>query len=141
VLLLDPQEGALLWDKIYKTSYDPYLPMDKINDALNKAYKLRSQEDPDLTYLTKRIELNDQINAQKTISLNLEQRKSRKKEYKQIELNIENTYLKTIGKPVIKEITQETSAIKDFKKMIINQTHQVMSDLIAYSKKNKLSWQ
>jgi len=135
------QEGALLWDKIYKTSYDPYLPMDKINDALNKAYKLRSQEDPDLTYLTKRIELNDQINAQKTISLNLEQRKSRKKEYKQIELNIENTYLETIGKPVIKEITQETSAIKDFKKMIINQTHQVMSDLIAYSKKNKLSWQ
>lgn len=134
------QKGALPWDKIPKTYYRPYPVIPGLNQTLIRAYDNRVLNDPDLIYLKNRIDLSEKKSNQSKISLNLEQRKQRKAEYKLKELEIENKYLSAIGKQELSEFDPEKAAFKEFKQMMMKQTHQIMADLVIYTRKNSLSW-
>jgi carboxyl-terminal processing protease len=133
-------DGALPWDTTVKTFYKAYRSLYSMNKKLEAGYQERSLKDPGLTYLRKKIALTSEINSQTTLSLNLDARKSRKKTYEQLELDIENNYLRSRGKAPLENLDQKDTEISDFKEILMNQTHLVMADLIDLSHEFDFSW-
>lgn len=133
-------DGALPWDTTIRTSYSAYRSLDPVNEKLAGRYQERSLKDPGLNYLKKRIEMASEINSQPSISLNLADRKSRKEQYERLELDIENGYLKSLGKDPIETIDQEDTKIGDFKKILMSQTHLIMADFIDASRDLGYAW-
>ena len=64
----------------------------------------------------------------------------KKKQYEQLEIKIENDYLRSIGKPTIEKLDQENMKTDDLKKILIDQTHLVMADFIDLSNDLNFSW-
>ncbi len=133
-------DGALPWDRTMKTNYSAYQPLNEIYKKLAEGYEERAFKDPGLNYLKKRIEISAELNSKAALSLNLESRKSRKKQYEQDELVIKNEYFKAIGKDPIEKPSQENTGIEDAKTILMNQTHLVMADFIKFSKGLGFSW-
>jgi len=133
-------DGALPWDTTVRTSYNSYRKLQGIHSKIFVQYQKRSLKDPGLNYLNKRIEMISKLNSQTSISLNLNARKSRKKYYEQLELDIENDYLKAIGKDPIEKFDQDGAKTSDFKKILMNQTHLVMADFIDISSDFGFLW-
>ncbi len=133
-------EGALPWDTITKISYNAYPSLSLVNEKLNMIYQQRSLKDPGLIYLKRIIEIASDLNDQGSLPLNLDARKSKKKQYEQLEIKIENDYLRSIGKPTIEKLDQENMKTDDLKKILIDQTHLVMADFIDLSNDLNFSW-
>ena len=133
-------DDALPWDTTIRTSYNSYRKLQVIYSKLFTRYQARSIKDPGLNYLNKRIQMISKLNSQTSISLNLNERKSRKKHYEQLKLDIENDYLKAIGKDPIEKLDQDAAKISDFKKILMDQTHLVMADFIDISNDFGFSW-
>ncbi|MDA3916942.1 MAG: carboxy terminal-processing peptidase [Deltaproteobacteria bacterium] len=133
-------ENALPWDTTIRTSYSPYKGLQNIEKELMAQYKQRSAQDPGINYLSKRIEITSRLNHETSVSLNLDIRKSRKKHYEITELDIENDYLKSMGRDPIANFDQEDIKISDFKKILMSQTHLVMGDFISLAKIHGYSW-
>ena len=133
-------EGALPWDTTIKTSFAPYKGLQPIEKKLMAQYNQRSDNDPGINYLNKRIEMTSRLNQRTSISLNLETRKSRKKEYERLELDIENRYSKAIGRDPIDTLDQKDIEISDFKEILIIQAYFVMCDFINLIKIHGYSW-
>ena len=133
-------KGALPWDTTIKTVYTAYKKLDTIEKKLIEQYKQRSVKDPGLNYLKKKIEIIDKLNKNTLLSLNLKLRKSKKKEYELSELDIENKYLKSMGKEPIVNLDQKDTKINDFKKIFMTQAHLVMADFIDLAKFHDFSW-
>ncbi len=133
-------EGALPWDTTIKTSYIPYKGLDNIENTLDKQYAKRSAKDPGINYLNKRIDIISQLNKQTSLSLNLEQRKSKKKQYEQSELDIENDYLKATGKEPMENFDEKETKMNDFKKILKDQAYLVMADFINLANNHGYSW-
>lgn len=71
------QSNALPWDEIISAQFKPTNQVDqKIVDQLNELYRLHLNEDPDLRKLVAEIEKSKQEMLQKSISLNLEERRT-----------------------------------------------------------------
>ncbi|RLB97263.1 MAG: tail-specific protease, partial [Deltaproteobacteria bacterium] len=87
-----------------------------------------------------RIGLITKLNSNTSISLNLTARESKKKQYEQSELDIENDYLRSTGKEPIEKFDQEVMKINDFKEILMNQTHVVMADFIDLSNQFGFTW-
>ncbi len=109
-------DGALTWDKAGTVLYNSYPTLYLLNKALNYRYKERAQQDPGLRYLKKKIKIASNINSQSSISLNLNTRKSKKEHYEQLELDIENEYLMSLGKTPIKDLDKKRCRNKRFQR-------------------------
>ena len=133
-------DGALPWDTTTKTSYNAYPSLSLVNKKLNIGYQKRSLKDPGLNYLRESVEMASRLNDEASLSLNLDDRKFKKKQYEQLEIDIENDYLKAIGKPLIEKLDQKNIKTDDFKKILMDQTHQIMADFIDLSKDLAFSW-
>jgi carboxyl-terminal processing protease len=133
-------DGAMLWDTTNRTSYNAYRSLSLVNKKLNADYKKRSLKDPGLNYLKKRIETASMLDTQTSLSLNLDVRKSEKKQYEQLEIDIENDYLRSIGKAPLEKLDQKDMKTDYFKKILIDQTHLVMADFIGISNDLGFSW-
>jgi len=133
-------DGALPWDTTAKTSYNAYPSLSLINKKLNIGYQKRSLKDPGLNYLRESVEMASRLNDEASLSLNLDDRKFKKKQYEQLEIDIENDYLTAIGKPLIKKLDQKNIKTDDFKKILMDQTHLIMADFIDLSKDLAFSW-
>jgi carboxyl-terminal processing protease len=133
-------DGAMPWDTTTRTSYNAYPSLSLMNKRLNKDYKQRSLKDPGLNYLKKRIETASKLNTQTLLSLNLNVRKLEKKHYEQLEIDIENDYLRSVGKEPIEKLDQKDMETDAFKKILMDQTHLVMADFIELSNDLGFSW-
>ena len=133
-------DGALPWDTTRRTSYRAYPSLYETNQKLSEGYQKRSEKDPGVVYLKKRIQMMSELDAQTDLSLNLETRKARKKQYEQLELAIENDYLTSMGKPAMEKFDKKDPEIADIKKILMNQTHLVMADFIDLSRDLDLTW-
>jgi len=133
-------DGALPWDTTTRSSYNSYRKLQDIYQKLFTRYQERSLEDPGLKYLNKRIQMISKLDSQTSFSLNLDIRKSKKKQYEKLELDIENDYLKSIGQAPLKEFGQDHTKTSDFKEILMRQTHLVMADFIDLSNNLNYSW-
>ena len=133
-------DGSLPWDQTMKTIYSSYQPLDGIDKKLSERYEERSLKDPGLNYLKKRIEIGAELNSKAALSLNLEARKLRKKQYEKAELDVKDEYLKAVGKKPTEKTSQEDTGIEDAKTILMDQTYLVMADFINFSKNLGFSW-
>ncbi len=133
-------DGAMPWDRILRTAYRPYRSLEEIHKNLKLAYEERSQADPGLIYLKKKIEIADELNTRTSLSLNLEKRKSQKKQYEQAEQDIANTFLKAMGKPEGTDMDPKTTDMEDARTILMTQTYEVMADFIHWSGLLGFSW-
>lgn len=98
------EENALPWDKINKAEYA------KLNDItidvtyLTDLYKKRIKDNSEFNYLLDDIETYKAEKDDKTISLNLEERKTKREERKEKRLIRANERLISMGKEAVKDL-------------------------------------
>ncbi len=132
--------GALKWDTINRSSYSSYRNFYSILQKLSQKYEDRSKNNPGFAYINKRLEMASKLNNEKKLSLDIDARKEKKREIEKLELQVENEYLKTIGEPPILELNQEETKLKDFKTILMEETHLVMADFIDLSNDLGYTW-
>jgi carboxyl-terminal processing protease len=133
-------EGALPWDTILKTRYNAYPSLAPVYKILGDEYQARAVDDPGMIYLKKRIELTDQVNAQKTLSLNLERRREKIDLYSRQELENENEYRAALGKKPLASLEDEGIELKASKEIMMEQTQFVMADFITAAARLGYIW-
>jgi len=133
-------DGALLWDTIRKTRYNAYRSLEPLYETLSDKYQKRAQNDPGMIYLKNRIELANRLNGQKTLSLNLAQRKGKIDLYTSLELENENEYRVALGKKPLESLDDDSIKLKDSKEIMMEQTHYVMADFISIAAKMGYIW-
>ncbi len=74
------RETALPWDTIRTTKFQAGAPLDSTISSLTSSYESRSKDDPDYQYLTAGIHDVEQIRAQKSVSLNIEDRRAERED-------------------------------------------------------------
>ncbi len=133
-------DGALPWDTTVRSLYTAYPKLDAISMQLKENYQHRAISDPGLNYLEKRIQMISSLDSEKTLSLNINERKQQKGALEQQELDIENQYRNAIGKPNLKDLSDEDSKLTDLKEILMVQTHLVMADYIDLINDYGYSW-
>ncbi len=84
------RESALPWDTIRTTKFRPGEPLDSTISSLSASHSLRSQGDPDFQYLVEGIRDIEEVRARKSVSLNIENRRTEREESMQRRLEREN---------------------------------------------------
>ncbi len=84
------RESALPWDTIRTTKFRAGEPLDNTINTLTASYITRSKEDPDFQYLLDGIRDIEEVRARKTVSLNIEKRRSEREENMARRLEREN---------------------------------------------------
>lgn len=72
------RENALPWDTVATTRFSAGLPLDNTIESLTANHVARSKDDPNLQYQLDRIQAGKRIRNQKSVSLNIETRRSAK---------------------------------------------------------------
>ncbi len=70
------RENALPWDTIDKTRFDAGTPLDNTIESLTANYVARSKDDPNFQYQMESIQAGNRIRDQKTLSLNIDARRT-----------------------------------------------------------------
>lgn len=84
------RDTALPWDTIRTTKFRAGAPLDSTISSLTARHISRSKDDPDYQYLMEDIQDVEQIRAQKTVSLNIEERRAEREDETQRRLAREN---------------------------------------------------
>lgn len=134
------QEGALLWDRIMATRYNAYRPLDPIIQVVSDQYTQRASKAPGMIYLKKRIEMANQLNDQKTLSLNLEHRQKMDQDQIARELALENQFREDKGEDPLESMDEGGPKLKKFKEIIMEQTQHLTVDFIRLAIKLGYYW-
>ena len=84
------QENALPWDNIHSVPFRPSSGVKQYIAALNEQHNHRVANDPDFVHLIDQLSLSDSWDADKSISLNLEKRRARNREWDNQQFLLEN---------------------------------------------------
>lgn len=84
------RETALPWDTIRTTKFQAGAPLDNTISSLTASYNSRSREDPDYQYLMAGIQDVEQMRAQTSVSLNIEDRRAEREDEINRRLDREN---------------------------------------------------
>ncbi len=133
-------DGALLWDTTIKSSYKSYKDLSPSLTLLWQEHKKRSASEPGLIYLKKRLDLTSKLDKKIEWSLNEQVRKDHKNTIEELELEIENEFLKATGKETITQLSQRETRINDYKEILLKETQMVMVDFIKISKEMGYNW-
>jgi len=104
------RDTALPWDRIQPTRFRPMPGLDAELDKLRKDQAARSAEDPDYRYLVSDVAAFKELNAQKTVSLNLKTRQAENKALEQGRLDRENKRRAALGIAPLTGVDQLESA-------------------------------
>jgi carboxyl-terminal processing protease len=84
------QDNALPWDRIRRVPHTTETDLRPLIGALTENHTKRRRSDPDFVSLVDKIELSDNWDSQKTLSLNLEKRRLRSESWDKQLFEIEN---------------------------------------------------
>jgi carboxyl-terminal processing protease len=90
--------NALPYDTIPPTVYPASTTISQLMPRLKKEHRERVTDDPDFQYLVKRIQLRRKQSDQETVSLDIEQRRSKREQIKQKLLELANADRQADGK-------------------------------------------
>jgi carboxyl-terminal processing protease len=104
------RDTALPWDRIQPTRFRPDTGLDAELDTLRMHQSTRSNEDPDYRFLLSDIAAFQAVNAQKTVSLNLDARVAENKSLEEGRLARENARRAALNLPALTDVAQLESA-------------------------------
>jgi carboxyl-terminal processing protease len=119
------RDGSLPWNRIRSAdfrregAYAPLLP------ELQREHDARIQQDPNFQFTVSEIGALDKMRIEKSVSLNLEQRKAERTARTAEQLARENARRQALGEPVLKAATE----IKDPPDAILGEAAEITADL------------
>ena len=124
------RDTALPWDRIQPTRFRPAGDLSAEIQTLRADETAHSAEDPDFRYLVSDIQAFDQANKQKTLSLNLEKRKSENKRLETDRLDRENERRKALGLEPVASVDKLNDAELP-EKILLDEAARVTADMVA----------
>ena len=98
------QDNALPWDRIRRVPHTTKTNLQPLIGALTENHTKRRQSDPDFVSLVDKIELSDNWDSQKTLSLNLEKRRLRSESWEKQLFAIENKRRQAKGLNIFEDL-------------------------------------
>jgi carboxyl-terminal processing protease len=127
------RDTALPWDRIQPTRFRPNSTLATYMAELRAHQQSRAANDPDFGYLLSDVAAFKEINAQKSVSLNLETRIAENQRVEEGRLDRENARRSALGlEPVtsVEEITEtETSD-----QIVLQQAARVVAEIAAHAR-------
>lgn len=131
-------DTALKWDVIEPAKFKRVGDFNEYIQSLTSLHHERIKSDREFQYLIEDIEDLNRRREEKTVSLNLQERKDLRKKDKQKQLDRENERRKSQGKKAILEIDEDTemTEVEDSK---LNETANILLDLIKLQNSQKVA--
>ena len=98
------EPNALAWDKIAPSDYKGFLNIDAYVNDLTRMHEERIKDDVAFKIMKEDMDRYLKLKAEKTLSVNLAERRKMQQEDEKYRLNAVNERLKSIGKKPIKDI-------------------------------------
>ena len=98
------QDNALPWDRIRRVPHTTETNLQPLIGALTENHTKRRRSDPDFVSLVDKIELSDNWDSQKTLSLNLEKRRLRSESWDKQLFEIENRRRQAKGLDIFEDL-------------------------------------
>ena len=98
------QDNALPWDRIRRVPHTTETNLQPLIGALTENHTKRRRSDPDFVSLVDKIELSDNWDSQKTLSLNLEKRRLRSESWDKQLFKIENKRRQAKGLDIFEDL-------------------------------------
>ena len=98
------QDNALPWDRIRRVPHTSETDLQPLIGALTENHTKRRRSDPDFVSLVDKIELSDNWDSQKTLSLNLEKRRLRSESWDKQLFEIENKRRQAKGLDIFEDL-------------------------------------
>jgi carboxyl-terminal processing protease len=126
-------EAALPWDRIAGVPFQTLRQPASMPTAttLIRDEGVRSQKDPDYRWLVSQVGAFEAERKQKTLSLNLADRKAERERLDAERLARENQRLTLLGKPVLKSNEELEASADKRPDIVLDQTAQVVADILA----------
>ncbi|MET1255559.1 carboxy terminal-processing peptidase [Aliikangiella maris] len=131
-------DSALKWDVIEAVEYKPAGNFSHYLGKLTQSHLQRIKDDVEFQYLIDDIEEINKRRQEKTISLNIETRKMKRKQDKQKQLDRENQRRQAIGKKPILQIDENTE-LTETPDSKLKETANILVDLISLQTSQKLA--
>ena len=123
------RDTALPWDRIQPTRFRPVPGLDAELDTLRSHETTRSANDPDFRYLVSDVAAIKELNAQKSVSLNLKTRQAENKAIEQGRLARENTRRAALGIAPLTSVEQLDSAELP-ETILLHEAARVVADMV-----------
>ena len=107
------QDNALPWDRIRRVPHTTKTDLQPLIGALTENHTKRRRSDPDFVSLVDKIELSDNWDSQKTLSLNLEKRRLRSESWDKQLFEIENRRRQAKGLDIFEDLESWRSSGKE----------------------------
>jgi carboxyl-terminal processing protease len=133
-------DGALPWDTIPNAPFPAYPPLAPLYETLNLEYQKRRQIDPGMIYLEKRLALISQQETRYRLPLDIKIRQKERQQLQQTEIEIENEYLASQGKPPVKSLEETPPVLNRYKEILLQQAQWIMADMILLTKQQGYAW-
>ncbi|QBG34701.1 carboxy terminal-processing peptidase [Litorilituus sediminis] len=127
------EENALPWDQIAKAQYTPLNDISTDIDYLTSLYQQRIKENQEFKYLLEDIETYKAEKDDKTISLNLAERKAKREQRKAKRLKRVNEQLAKLGKEKISDLDDLDDELDELDPFL-DETARITFDLISLGK-------
>ncbi len=101
------RDSALPWDRINSTRYRAESPLDTLIGELSSGFRQRLVDDPDLEHLVGNIAAAEEIRDRKSVSLNLETRRTERELIKAERLARDNTRRVALGLEPLASLDEE----------------------------------
>ena len=121
-------DDALPWDRIDGVPFSRERSAPTIYSQLANEENLRSRTDPDYRWLVSDIAAGEQLRQQKSVSLNLKQRREERARQDAERLSRENTRRAQHHLPLLKNVTELEQ--KDEPDVVLDQASEVMADMV-----------
>lgn len=133
-------DGALPWDTIPNAPFPAYPPLAPLYETLDLEYQKRRQNDPGMIYLEKRLALISQQETRYRLPLDIKIRQKERQQLQQTEIEIENEYLVSQGKPPVKSLEETPPVLNRYKEILLQQAQWIMADMILLTKQQGYAW-
>lgn len=133
-------DGALPWDTIPNAPFPAYPPLAPLYETLDLEYQKRRQNDPGMIYLEKRLALISQQETRYRLPLDIKIRQKERQQLQQTEIEIENEYLASQGKPPVKSLEETPPVLNRYKEILLQQAQWIMADMILLTKQQGYAW-
>ena len=121
------RDSALPWDTIQTTRFRAGKPLDSTIESLSVAYSERMKEDPNYLYQLDMIRVAEEMTSKKSLSLNIDARRSEREQDLQDRLDRENERRGALGLEPLASLDDMDD--DDFPDILLEQASGIVTDL------------
>ncbi len=121
------RDSALPWDTVQTTRFRAGKPLSDTIESLTASYVERSRDDPNYLYQVDMIQAAEEVSAQKTLSLNIDTRRSEREDELQRRLDRENERRVALGLEPLASLDDIDD--DEFPDILLDQAAGIVTDL------------